>query len=308
MIPSLSGPSVSRSLRLALRGLLVLWAGSWVWLVLAVSYGGGEAPPPAWIPLAWLASLAALVLLTWRWPIAGGIALIAAAVWAASVFPAARVILSLPALVLGLGHVLLGAGRQRAAAVAVVLVLGLCASACLVRQDPADLPFETRTILRHDDGSMRRGFLLEEAEIAGFPARRWVWWYEDGSVESFELAADARVQDHDLPARSRVFLDREGRLAHVWLSQETVIDGLPCRGKMKIDTAFHPNGRVRAFFPPDTIEIDGIACVASVFHPVYLHPDGHLRQCKLARAVTLDGRTYEKGITQELVPPPPPAR
>jgi hypothetical protein len=79
-----------------------------------------------------------------------------------------------------------------------------------------------------------------------------------------------------------------------------VIDGHPCRGRWKVDTAFHPNGRVRAFFPPDTIEIDGVACAASVFHPVYLHPDGRLRQCKLARDVTIDGQTIERGETLRL--------
>ena len=33
-------------LRIALRALLVAWAGFWAWFALAVSFGGSEAPPP----------------------------------------------------------------------------------------------------------------------------------------------------------------------------------------------------------------------------------------------------------------------
>lgn len=51
-----------RILRLVLRGLLLAWAGFWAWFVLMVTFG--ESPsPPWWIPVAWSASLAALVVL-----------------------------------------------------------------------------------------------------------------------------------------------------------------------------------------------------------------------------------------------------
>ena len=52
---------------------------------------------------------------------------------------------------------------------------------------------------------------------------------------------------------------------------------------------------MKAFFPPDDFELDGALCTASVFHPVYLHPSGRLQQCKLARDLALDGRTFEEG-------------
>jgi hypothetical protein len=122
-----------------------------------------------------------------------------------------------------------------------------------------------------------------------------VWWYADGKLDNVELALEHVVAGHRFPAGTRVFFDPEGRLAHAWLSEDAWIDGHPCRGRWKIDTAFHPNGRVRAFFPPEDLEMDGVLCEASVFHPVYLFPDGRLEQCKLARDLERDGQSFERG-------------
>ena len=162
------------------------------------------------------------------------------------------------------------------------------------------MPYRTSSILRHDDGRMKRAYLVEETEIEGFPCQRWIWWYDDGRLDNVELARDLAVQDHDFPAGTRLFFDQEGRLAHAWLSEDTVIDGHPCRGGMKIDTAFHPNGRVRAFFPRKALEIDGVPCAASLFSPIYLYPDGRLQRCKLASDFTLAGKVYGKGDALEL--------
>ncbi|NOT30327.1 MAG: hypothetical protein HOP15_07755 [Planctomycetes bacterium] len=295
MSASANGAVASRVLRFILRGLSLAWAGFWTWFVVSATIGD-PGPVPWWIPVAWLASLGTLVVLVWRWPTLGGFALVASGVWAAVYFdnPGARALLAAPAVGIGVGCLVLG-WRARWLASAALLALGLTLSACIVPQDPADLPFRTSSILRHEDGRMRRALLVEETEIAGFPCQRWVWWYEDGRIDNVELALDLSVQGHDFPVGTRLFFDREGRLAHAWLSRDALIDGRPCRGRMKVDTAFHPNGRVRAFFPRRPLEIDGVLCAASVFHPIYLHPDGRLRQCKLAREVTLDGRTFEKG-------------
>lgn len=170
--------------------------------------------------------------------------------------------------------------------------LGLHGCAC---QDPADHPLQTRSILRHENGQVQRAFLLEETVYEGLACQRWIWWHADGSLDNVELARETSVQGHAFPAGTRIFFDADGHLAHAWLSEDRVIDGLPCRGRWKIDTAFHPNGRVKAFFPPEDLELEGVLCEASVFHPIYLHPDGRLRQCKLAADLERDGRTYEKG-------------
>jgi len=285
--------------RLALRLLLLAWAGFWLWFVVA-NLVSDLRTVPWWIPVAWLTSLPTLVVLGWKKPLLGGIALIAAGAWSATYFthPGARALLAAPAVAIGIGLVLSG-WSTRAVARLAVLACGLLFVSCAA-QDPADLPYRTSSILRHDNGRMKRGYLVEETVLEGFPCRRWTWWYDDGRIDNLELATDFRVQEHDFPAHTRLFFDRAGRLAHAWLSEDTVLDGRPCRGRWKIDTAFHPNGRVRAFFPRRDHEVDGILCEASVFHPIYLHPDGRLRQCKLARDVELDGRIFERGATLRL--------
>jgi hypothetical protein len=294
-----------RACRALLRLALVLWAGFWAWFVIAASLGE-PPPPPWWIPAAWLAGLGALVLLAWRRPAVGGLALAAAALASAVEFDRwdTRALLALPALALGLGFLALAwTGRRMGGAggaALALLALALSIAGCRAPQDPADLPFETASILRHADGSLRRARLLEETELGGLACRRWVWWHADGALDNVELARDSTVQGHALPAETRVFFDREGKLAHAWLSQDTVVDGHPCRGRWKIDTAFHPNGRVRAFFPPHDVEIDGVPCDASVFHPVYLHPDGRLARCRLARAFEIGGERRAAGSTIEL--------
>lgn len=293
-----------RLFRFLQRLLLVAWAGFWAWFVLAVSFGD-EAPPPWWIPLAWLGALAALVALCWRWPKVGGLVLVAAGLWAGVYFDnsGARTLLAMPAVALGLASLALGWSARSVGHAALLLVclggsLGL--TGCLAPQDPADLPYRSGSFLYHENGQKKRAYLLAESELEGLPCQRWVWWYEDGRIDNLELAQDRNVQGHDFPAATRLFFDREGRLAHAWLSQQTEVDGFPCRGRWKIDTAFHPNGHVKAFFPPEDLELDGVLCEASVFHPVYLHPDGRLQQCKLAADVTLAGHTYAKGETLRL--------
>ena len=296
---TVSTASPPRRARLLLRAALLLWAGFWAWFVAAASLGEEPAPPP-WIPLAWFGALGLLVLLCWKRPASGGLVLVAAASWAAWYFAngGARTWLAAPALALGVGFLALGRARGMGANLA-LLLLFLPLAGC-VAQDPADHPYRTRSILRHENGALQRAYLLEETELMQLPCQRWVWWYADGSIDNLELAHDRSVQGHAFPAGTRLFFDEEGRLAHAWLSRDTELDGLACRGKWKIDTAFHPNGHIKAFFPPDDLELDGVWCEASVFHPVYLHPNGRLAQCKLARAARVHGRQFESGATLRL--------
>ncbi len=86
------------------------WAGFWAWFVVVVGvsdirsglHGTGA------VMAAWLAGLGALTFTLWRWPRIGGLVFIAAAIAAAVYFasPGARLLLSLPALVIGAAAVL----------------------------------------------------------------------------------------------------------------------------------------------------------------------------------------------------------
>jgi hypothetical protein len=109
----MSRPVLHRALRRVWLGLLLCWAGFWAWFVVAVSIG--EPPsPPFWIPLAWLGSLTALVVLSWKRSTLGGLALITAGFGAALFFPdaGARALLAAPAIALGLGGLVLPSPRD----------------------------------------------------------------------------------------------------------------------------------------------------------------------------------------------------
>jgi hypothetical protein len=110
-------PGVRRLLRASLRVLLVAWAATWSWFVLAVSLGE-PPPPPWWIPAAWLGSLALLVFLCWRLPRLGGALLAAAGVGAALYFrnPGAQALLAAPAVALGLATLAVGGSGRPASA------------------------------------------------------------------------------------------------------------------------------------------------------------------------------------------------
>jgi hypothetical protein len=97
-------------LRLVLRALLVVWAAFWAWFVIAASFGGTEAPPPWWIPTAWLSTLVLLLVLCWKRPTACGIALVVLGLAAAGFFDNAwaRALLAAPAVLLGAGFLALG--------------------------------------------------------------------------------------------------------------------------------------------------------------------------------------------------------
>ena len=110
----------------------------------------------------------------------------------------ARALLGGPAVALGLGHIALGFGGRRSG-MAFCLTLG----GCLTPQDPADLPFRTSSILRHENGRMKRALLVEETEIDGFPCRSFVWWYEDGSLDNVELTRALRPFEQAGLGRSR---------------------------------------------------------------------------------------------------------
>lgn len=299
--PALPAARAPRGLNLLARSLLLLWAGFWIWFVAVDVFSEPSRAAFGWGAL-WLVSLGLLVLLCWTRPLWGGLLLGAAGVWAASCFDnaSARALLAAPAIALGLAFALIAWRNRRGAALALASLALFSLGSCLTPQDPRDAPYRSGSFLWHANGQRQRARLLEPTEIDGFPCAQWVWWHANGRLDSLELARDFEFQGIEFPQGTRLFLDAEGRLAHAWLAHACTIDGYVCRGRFKIDTAFHPNGRLRAFFPPEDIEIDGLCCEASLFHPVYLHEDGRLREARLARDARVDGADLRAGATVRL--------
>ena len=95
---------LGRVLSIGSTGMLALWAALWLWFAATVvSYEGIIA----WQPFAFMGALIGLSLAAWRWPVVGGALL---AVVAASLFSyydnrSARLLLILPAVVIGLARI-----------------------------------------------------------------------------------------------------------------------------------------------------------------------------------------------------------
>jgi hypothetical protein len=187
---------------------------------------------------------------------------------------------------------------QLVALAALVPIFGACRGAALPTSQGT---FYERTIQRAGDGTVLKGELVAASELQQLPCRGWAHFRPDGSLRSVELARDAELGGRALPAGTRVFLDEQGRLESCWLSRTTSFDGVPCRGGFgKTSTAFHPDGGLRACFPPDDIEIQGIPCEATPFVPIYFHANRRLASCRLSRAVVLEGIEIPSGSTIRL--------
>jgi len=91
---------------LAARAATVAWAASWAFFVIAVGTSDirsglrGTAP----IMACFLGAFSALVLAVWKWPVAGGVLMLAAGIGAWFYFPNpwAQMMLALPAALIGL--------------------------------------------------------------------------------------------------------------------------------------------------------------------------------------------------------------
>ena len=176
-----------------------------------------------------------------------------------------------------------------------VLLGGLGNGSCSSAPAPAPV-YLPATIEHHRDGSIAAALLDDPATIQGLPCRSWVRFHENGKLSTCELAAEATIQGHTLPAATYLVFDEEGQLRSCFLAQDTQIQGYWCRGgPFKTATTFHPDGRLRSFFSRDAVTIDGVCCVASSHDAVQLHGNGHLAGCRLAADVTRDAATLRRG-------------
>jgi hypothetical protein len=147
--------------------------------------------------------------------------------------------------------------------------------------------------------------LTAAAEIEGVPcAAGTVWYHANGRLCRCTLSRDATVRGAPLPAASSVAFNADGSHDDVYLPRTTEIQGLRCRGAgHQFMTTFHPDGHLKlCWLEADTV-IQDVPCAAfSIWSDVIrrrvsgvsLHRNGRLAECRLARAVTLNGTRLDR--------------
>jgi len=134
--------------------------------------------------------------------------------------------------------------------------------------------------------------------MQGYPCMRRLWFYETGAIDQFQTSEDIVIQEIAIPKYSTVFLREDSTLKAAWLHHDAEIQGCPCTGSTwsKTSTGFHPNGKLRCFFPRKTLTIQGFPVKPGGLAGVYFYESGKLRQFYLNEDVEQDGRVYKKGL------------
>lgn len=148
------------------------------------------------------------------------------------------------------------------------------------------------------DASTHIGILAETAEADGFVCQngQWAHFREDWSLRACVLAEPHVLASFTIPAGVWV-QPSEDRLV-VSFEDDTPCQGYVCRGSggtKGIQTSFYPDGRLRAFFPPEPVRVDGVLCRASLLANVQLYRDGGLKECIPALGGEIAGQTYPPG-------------
>jgi hypothetical protein len=160
--------------------------------------------------------------------------------------------------------------------------------------------------------TVRHHRLAAPTELQGFPCDRpAAFLHPDGRLSTCRLAREAVVGRVRIPTGSIIHLGDRGTVDLVWLSRDTEIAGLRCRGRRPAHLAepaeLHPNGALKSCALAADAVVQGVPCASGRavvpaphrhFFAVYLHESGRLQRCRLSR--DLDGR--RPGA--EFTPPP----
>ena len=183
-----------------------------------------------------------------------------------------------------------------------LIVLGL--AACMsCRQNEEDRPYRTGTIELREDGSLQKGQLVDEADVAGYPGKRggWVRFHESGAIRGVQLARDFEVAGRLVPAATYVWFDENGQLSSAWLARDMTYDGVPCDGGWsKVSTGFYPDGTLRSVYLSRDAIVQGVPCRRTLFEAVEFHPDGKLKSAPLAADFVHSGVAFDRGDTLQL--------
>lgn len=147
------------------------------------------------------------------------------------------------------------------------------------------------------------GVLAEDAEADGFTCRAdgWAHFRQDWSLEACFLADSYDMTHMTIPAGTWV-MPREDRLV-VAFAADTPCQGYVCGGTggtKGTHTVFYPDGRLRAFFPPEDTQVGRVLCKATPLANIQLYPDGTLKRCVAAAGGEIDGSPYRRNDTVAL--------
>jgi len=137
--------------------------------------------------------------------------------------------------------------------------------------------------------------------IDGWPVRKdFIVFYPDWRLDELQVSRDYARNGVFMPAGTWVFPDKKGNPGVCIFPRDVEVQGHLCRGsgtgKEGFMTAFYASGKLHWFYSRDPVVVDGVTCKDSLFEAVYLHPDGRLQQCKLDKAVTIEGVEYRRGF------------
>lgn len=140
-----------------------------------------------------------------------------------------------------------------------------------------------------------------DATVGGRPCRAgWLHLHPNGTPAAFTAARAIPLDRLTIPAGTWVAQDPAGRVTRCSFPHDTVVQGHLCRGTggpKGVQTAFHPDGALWRFFPPQPVRIDGVPCATGLLSGwVELHANGRLKSCRLAEAITRDGRRLPRGL------------
>ena len=142
------------------------------------------------------------------------------------------------------------------------------------------------------------GMLVDARDVDGFICRGgdWIHFRSNWSLGGCFLAQSYAMEHVQIAAGTWV-MPHADRLV-VAFEQDTPCQGYVCSGTggaKGTQTVFYLDGRLREFFPTDTVSISGVACRASPFASVQLHENGGLRRCTAALDGEIGGAPHQAG-------------
>lgn len=147
--------------------------------------------------------------------------------------------------------------------------------------------------------------LGDDVEVSGRPCKRgWLKLHPNGVPSSFTASRELEFGKLKVPADTWVMQDDTGLVLVCALPRDMEIQGVPCRGTggaKGVQLEVYPCGSLKKVFLSKDTVIQGVPCAAGLLSGlVEFHPDGRLKSCKLSEAYTHAGVAYKKGARLEL--------